>query len=400
MGRSSNKNARKSGYIFEYRFTLLGGTKSGKTSVLNRFISDTFTHRYRPTIEDHVTHTIDHKGNICVCLMVDTCGSDDFPAMKRLAITKGNAFLLIYAIDSRRSFVEAKRTAEEIISLKDASEDVKIMLIANKSDLEAQREVQTQDGLDLVEELNTGNVSSMYFEVSACLGDGVSKIFTELLQMFVPQESSDIASSANGRTPEKSAFSRMSFRRRSKKKQAMMNVRGSNNKNNNNKVNNTSAVSPKPTNNNDSVYYSDTEVEPRNSSRRLLPPDTKGQLVRSSSATSHLGIDSGDSGVDSSPNHSPVFERKDGCIPPQVRRESAAKDMIRKTFGSMQRLLVNNKPLVAKGEARPVSHQHNLVSNNNNKNTIGAGVPSPELVRSCTGDSVRRLSAVKKQYTL
>ena len=366
MGRNSNKNVRKSGYIFEYRFTLLGGSQSGKTSVLNRFISDTFTHRYRPTIEDHVTHTIDHKGNICVCLMVDTCGSDDFPAMKRLAITKGNAFLIIYAIDDKKSFAEAKRTAEEIISLKDTSEDVKIMLIGNKSDLEEQRVVNKQEGLDLVDDLNNGNVSSMFFEVSACQGQGIKGIFTELLQMFIPEPTEMTY------IPEKSAFSRMSFRRRSKKKQIQRTVNANKNKNlpttNRNKKNN------------DSVYYSDTEIEP--SKNRLHPlADPKGQLVRSSSATSHHISDS-DSGVDSSPNQSPLFGRKDDeGISPQ-RRESSAKDIIRKTFGSMQRIFV--KP-----------NEASSISNNNNNN-----LSPPGVIRSGTAESMRRLSAVKKQTTL
>ena len=382
MGRSSkqNKNVRKSGYIFEYRFTLLGGAKSGKSSILNRFISDTFTHRYRPTIEDHVTHTIDHKGNICVCLMVDTCGSDDFPAMKRLAITKGNAFLLIYAIDNRKSFIEAKRIAEEIISLKDTSEDVKIMLIANKSDLEDQREVEKQEGLDLVSELNTGNVSSMFFEVSACQGDGIKGIFTELLQMFIPEPTEMTYIS------EKSAFSRMSFRRRSKKKQQMM-QRPPINVNNKNK---SLPLDANKKNNNDlsdNVYYSDTEIEPSKS--RLHPgtaTDHKGQLVRSSSATSNRLPDS-DSGVDSSPNQSPLLGRKvvvEDEISPQ-RRESSAKEIIRKTFGSMQRIFV-----------KPNETGNTCTNNNNNLN------PST-LVRSDTGDSTttpRKLSAFRKQTTL
>lgn len=343
MGRHSNKNVRKSGYIFEYRFTMLGGAKTGKTSVLNRFMSDTFTHRYRPTVEDHITHTIDHKGNICVCLFVDTCGSNDFPAMKRLAITKGNAFLLLYAIDDRRSFTEAKRTADEIIQLKDPTEDVKIMLIANKTDLEDRREVSKQEGLDLVDELNVGNVSSMFFEVSAYEGKGIKDIFTELLQMFIPEQT-EIAY-----IPEKSAFSRMSFRRRSKKKELR-------------KQKNLEML-----NNNEGNYFSDTELD---SSSNLQPP-SRAQMVRSSSATSH--VSDSDSGLDSSPNGSPVFNRRDGSSN-GMRRESSAKGILRKTFGSMQRLFV--KP-----------HETN---NNNNNSSSG-------LVRSATAESIK---SYRKQTTI
>ena len=46
---------------------------------------------------------------MCVCLFIDTCGGNDFPAMRRLEISKGNSFVVVYAIDNRNSFDTCKK---------------------------------------------------------------------------------------------------------------------------------------------------------------------------------------------------------------------------------------------------------------------------------------------------
>jgi len=157
-------HARKSGYIFEYRLTLLGAEKTGKTSILDRFMNDTFTHRYRPTIEDHRTHVIDHLGNMCVCLFNDTAGCNDFPAMKRLAIQKGNAFIIVYSIEDKKSFAEAKRIVKEVKHIKSSDlDELKIILIGNKTDLQEKRVVDFIEGETVVTGLNEENITSDFF---------------------------------------------------------------------------------------------------------------------------------------------------------------------------------------------------------------------------------------------
>ena len=181
-------NARKSGYAFDYRITVLGDKATGKTSLLNRYLSSTFTHRYRPTIGEHATHIVEHNGSICVCLFIDTCGGNDFPAMRRIEISKGNAFFVVYAINDRKTFETTKSILAEIRSLKGDMEDLKIILIGTKTDLEDEREVQYNEGRALVNQLNERDITSRFFEVGSKEDNNVAIVFESLLDMYIPKE--------------------------------------------------------------------------------------------------------------------------------------------------------------------------------------------------------------------
>ncbi|CAG2174071.1 unnamed protein product [Oppiella nova] len=73
-------------------------------------------------------------GGVIPLEILDTSGSYEFPAMRRLAISAGDAFALIYSIDSSESFEEVKRLRETVLQVKG---DVycPIVVVGNKSDL-------------------------------------------------------------------------------------------------------------------------------------------------------------------------------------------------------------------------------------------------------------------------
>lgn len=81
----------------------------GKTSIVQRFLYDTFNSKYRRTIEE--LHRADFPiGGASLSLdILDTSGSYEFPAMKTLNIASSNAFILVYAIDDDDSFQEVRK---------------------------------------------------------------------------------------------------------------------------------------------------------------------------------------------------------------------------------------------------------------------------------------------------
>lgn len=81
--------------------------------------------------------------NICTLQITDTTGSHQFPAMQRLSISKGHAFILVYSVLSRQSLEELRPIWELIREIKgpDLSQ-IPIMLVGNKCDESAElREV-------------------------------------------------------------------------------------------------------------------------------------------------------------------------------------------------------------------------------------------------------------------
>lgn len=85
-----------------------------KTSILNKFLFKKFETKYKPTVEDLFSKEFD-LGSIQVKVdFLDTSGSMQFPAMRRLSITTGSAFLIVYAVDDETSYDVLKMCIQEI----------------------------------------------------------------------------------------------------------------------------------------------------------------------------------------------------------------------------------------------------------------------------------------------
>ena len=80
--------------------------------------------------------------NICTLQITDTTGSHQFPAMQRLSISKGHAFILVYSVTSRQSLEELRPIWDVIREMKGADlAAIPVMLVGNKCDEMENREV-------------------------------------------------------------------------------------------------------------------------------------------------------------------------------------------------------------------------------------------------------------------
>lgn len=78
--------------------------------------------------------------------ILDTCGSPQFPAMRRLSIANANAFLFVYSIDCERSFEMVKRNFEEVREQREDYQVLPIVVAGNKLDLPSDhRRVTVED---------------------------------------------------------------------------------------------------------------------------------------------------------------------------------------------------------------------------------------------------------------
>lgn len=162
----------------DYRVVVFGAGGVGKSSLVLRFVKGTFRDSYIPTIEDTYRQVISCDKSICTLQITDTTGSHQFPAMQRLSISKGHAFILVYSVTSRQSLEELKPIYEQICQIKGDIDSIPIMLVGNKNDEEHNREVQTSAGEAMAKKWKCA-----FMETSAKMNYNVKELFQELLNL-------------------------------------------------------------------------------------------------------------------------------------------------------------------------------------------------------------------------
>lgn len=157
------------------RLVLLGAARVGKTAIVQQLLYNKFPTGYSATVEE--MHRAEYEVDGCSLTLeiLDTSGAYAFPAMRRLAISRGDYFVLVFSIDNGESFEEVGRLKESIFELR--SPEVPMVVVANKSDLSNCRRVSKE----IAETVVTIDWEKVYIECSAKTGYNVLDIFTELL---------------------------------------------------------------------------------------------------------------------------------------------------------------------------------------------------------------------------
>lgn len=75
--------------------------------------------------------------------VLDTAGQEEYSAMREQYMRTGEGFLLVYSITSRQSFEEIQVFQQQILRVKD-KDYFPIIIVGNKCDLDAEREVSRQ----------------------------------------------------------------------------------------------------------------------------------------------------------------------------------------------------------------------------------------------------------------
>jgi small GTP-binding protein len=201
----------------EYRVVLFGSAGVGKSSLVLRFVKGTFKETYVPTIEDTYRQIINCNKQVCTLQITDTTGSHQFPAMQRLNIQKGHAFLLVYSITSKQSVEELKPIYKDILDIKgkDEIKNTPIILIGSKCDETTNRDVPTSLGVQLAQDWQC-----VFMETSAKNNHNVKEAFQDLLRYDTRNSftlnSNDTVTQVNGGSQPNSKKSNEKMKRSSK----------------------------------------------------------------------------------------------------------------------------------------------------------------------------------------
>jgi small GTP-binding protein len=168
--------------MFEASLITLGDGQVGKTSLIYRYIDDTFTFDYLSTIGiDSKKKIIKLENNEQIKVKIfDTAGQERFRSITSNYIKKANGILLIYSVDNPKSF-ENIETWYQSISEDENKNKLPVVLIGNKSDLEEKRQISKETGIDLAEKFG---IENHFYETSCKTGENVEKAINDLVNQI------------------------------------------------------------------------------------------------------------------------------------------------------------------------------------------------------------------------
>ena len=163
------------------KIVLLGETGVGKTSIITRYISNSFSEVVMTsTGSSFFSRKIDFNDNIKVKLQIwDTAGQERYRSLAKIFYQSAAAAILVYDVTLRSSFENIKTYwANEI--KKHTPENIILALAANKSDDYLNQEVNIDEGKELAKALN-----AIFICTSARNGIGIDDLFKMIAEKFV-----------------------------------------------------------------------------------------------------------------------------------------------------------------------------------------------------------------------
>lgn len=172
-GGGYGDSSQKVDYVF--KIVLIGDSAVGKSQILARFARNEFSLDSKATIGvEFQTRTLVIQHKSIKAQIWDTAGQERYRAVTSAYYRGAVGAFLVYDITKRQSFEHIPRWLEELRG--HADKNIVIMLIGNKSDLENQRAVPTEDAKEFAEKEGL-----FFLETSALEATNVETAFTTVL---------------------------------------------------------------------------------------------------------------------------------------------------------------------------------------------------------------------------
>jgi len=187
----------KSNLLKKYKIVFLGDQSVGKTSLITRFMYDTFDETYAATIGiDFLSKTMYlEEGKTIRLQLWDTAGQERFRSLIPSYIRDSHVAVICYDITNKKSFDNLDKWIKDVKL--ERGDDVIIVLVGNKLDLATdKRQVSLED----VEILQNKIGARFFIETSTKVNHNVKLLFKKIAQSlpeFNQDENSEDANNKN-----------------------------------------------------------------------------------------------------------------------------------------------------------------------------------------------------------
>jgi small GTP-binding protein len=162
-----------------FKVVLLGEGRVGKTSIGRRWTEDRFEQTVRSTVAAaYFQKVVTTKGGRSFMIHLwDPAGQEEFHSLTPIYYKDSQAAILVFAVTDDSSFDRMTKWKNELLQTR--GNDIKLVVVANKIDLEKERVVSRERGEEFAR-----TVRAEYFEVSAKTGLGIDRVFSHLADLL------------------------------------------------------------------------------------------------------------------------------------------------------------------------------------------------------------------------
>jgi small GTP-binding protein len=174
------ENLSSGGFDYMRKVVMIGAGGSGKTALVNRFLTQKFSEEYIVTIGSQfavktvAVETANGRSVVVKMLVWDLAGQQRFDFIRGSYYRGSKGALLVFDTTRKSTWIELPKWIKET---EDAlGERIPIILLANKVDLIEHRVISSEMAMDFVREHNLNG----YLETSALTGQNVEEAFSLL----------------------------------------------------------------------------------------------------------------------------------------------------------------------------------------------------------------------------
>lgn len=161
-----------------FKIVILGEGRVGKTSLLRRYVTQTFSDQEASTQSAaYLDKVVQLRGTQVQLSLWDTAGQERFHSLAPIYYRDADGALLVYDTTDAESF---RRVAKWVEELQVAGTQCNLAIVGNKCDLQSQARVPKADA-----ETYARSINARHSLASAKLGHGVEEAFGALVEDVV-----------------------------------------------------------------------------------------------------------------------------------------------------------------------------------------------------------------------
>ena len=164
----------------------LGNSHVGKTSYILRFTDDKYNEVNLPTTGiDLKTKRIKYNNKEYTIEFYDTAGQERYRAISLNSIKSADGIILMFDLTDQKSYDEISNWVENIKQIQE--EDYPMILVGNKCDLEKERIISNEEGIELSKKFHL-----QFFEVSNKTNKNIEESGNAIIKLIIERKQQKI----------------------------------------------------------------------------------------------------------------------------------------------------------------------------------------------------------------